>query len=99
MNKEIVITQLPNGVKVGEYEPGNSTNYKAIAVPWSLHKSMNWLGTIREGWLIVSCMASQRAYLFPYPAYLPDFLIQEHLGGSDGDYPHFGDLVRKLVVG
>jgi len=97
MEKEIIITTLPNGTKIGEYEPGNGTNYKAIAVPWNLGKSMNSLGCVVDGWLVVSCMASRKAYLFQADGPLVNRYIQEKLGGYEGDYPYFGNLIRRLI--
>ena len=83
---------------IGEYEPGNGTRYTAIAVPWRAtpDQVMGSLGFVSDGWLVVSGN-SGRAYLFQRGGYLVDNTIQEHLGGFDGDYPYFGDLVRRLL--
>ena len=83
---------------IGEYEPGNGTRYTAIAIPWRAtpDQVMGQLGFVSDGWLVVSGN-SGRAYLFQRHGYLVDDHIQEHLGGYPGDYPYFGDLVRRLV--
>lgn len=86
------------GAFIGEYEPGNGTRYTAVAVPWQAtpDQVMGRLGFVSDGWLVVSGN-SGRAYLFQRHGFLADNHIQEHLGGYDGDYPFFGDLVRRLV--
>ena len=81
---------------IGEYEPGNGTSYTAVAVRWRVDVVMGAMGYINDGWLVVSGN-SGKAYLFQYKGTLLDEYIQEHLGGFAGDYPYFGDLIRKLV--
>lgn len=97
MGNEIKIT-YDKQIRIGEYEPGNGTRYTTVAIPWHDHESliMGCLGTVSNGWLVVSGNTG-KAYLFQREGFLLDTYIQEHLGGSFGDYPHFGDLVRKLV--
>jgi len=93
----IRITELNEHILVGEYEPGNGTNYKAIAVRWPSDASFNYLGSIySEGWLVVNCN-TRLAYLFQEQGVLVDKYIRETLGGTEEDYPYFGDLVRKLI--
>jgi len=93
----IRMIELNEHILVGEYEPGNGTNYKAIAVRWPSDASFNCLGTINPGgWLIVNCN-NGLAYLFKEKGLLADWYIQEKLGGTKEDYPYFGDLVRKLI--
>jgi len=89
---------LRGNMYIGEYEPGNGTRYTAIAIPWQADPSqvMGALGFVSDGWLVVSGN-SACAYLFQRDGYLVDNHIQDHLGGYDGDYPYFGDLVRALV--
>ena len=84
--------------RIGEYEPGNGTRYTAVAVPWRAGSTqvMGSMGFVTKGWLVVSGN-SARAYLFQEGGYLVDDTIQEHLGGYDGDYPYFGDLIRALT--
>ena len=83
---------------IGEYEPGNGTRYTAVAVPWRAtpSKTMGKLGFVSDGWLVVSGN-SARAYLFQRAGPLTDDYIRKHLGGYPGDYPYFGDLVRRLI--
>jgi len=80
----------------GHYEPGNGTSYRAIAVRWRDAEYQQHLGTISDGWLVVSCNTG-RAYLFQAHEPLADNYIREHLGGLPGDYPHFGNLIRRLI--
>lgn len=97
--KPISITEAPLGclMRIGEYEPGNGTSYKAIAIKFPFDSSFNALGSISlGGWLVVNCN-TQLAYLFKEKGYLHDSYIQEKLGGLRGDYPWFGDLIRKLL--
>lgn len=95
--KPITITENEAGVRVGEYEPGNGTNYKAIAVPWGPEeRSMNALGWIRTGWLVVSCN-NALAYLLQEHGYLADDYVRDKLGGVRDDYPYMGDLIRALI--
>ena len=83
---------------VGQYEPGNGTRYTAVAIRWrsSPDLVMGRIGVVSDGWLLVSGN-SGRAYLFQRYGPLVDDYIQDHLGGSAGDYPYFGDLVRALI--
>lgn len=94
--KEPLIIESIGGLRVGEFEPGNATRYTAVAVRWQVHKTMGAMGYIEDGWLVVSGN-SGRAYLFQKRGILLDEYIQEHLGGFNGDYPYFGDLIRKLI--
>lgn len=96
--KPITITEAPLGclMRIGEYEPGNGMNYKAIAVKFPFHSNFNALGRISTGWLVVNCNTGL-AYLFQEKGFLVDDSIQEKLGGLNADYPYFGDLVRKLI--
>ena len=84
--------------RIGEYEPGNGTRYTAVAVPWHAAPTqvMGALGYVTSGWLVVSGN-SARAYLFQEGGFLLDVAIQQHLGGYEGDYPYFGDLIRALT--
>ncbi len=84
------------GGRIGEYEPGNGTRYTAVAVRWRFDGLMGRMGCVEDGWLVVSGN-SGKAYLFQHSGTLLDEYIQKHLGGFAGDYPFFGDLVRKLV--
>jgi len=93
--KPITITQAGN-FKVGEYEPGNGTNYKAMAAEWSSNQYMKTLGRVTSGWLVVSCNTGS-AYLFQEKGLLTDTFIREKLGGFSDDYPYFGDLIRRLI--
>lgn len=93
--KAIVITER-GSVRVGEYEPGNGTRYTAIAVRWQVAKLMGALGYVSDGWLVISGNSGE-AYLLQLYGWLEDAYIQEHLGGYAGDYPYFGDLIRRLV--
>jgi hypothetical protein len=93
----IKIIELNKHILVGEYNPGNGTNYKAIAVKWPSGANFNYLGCIYpEGWLVINCNTCL-AYLFQRKKMLADPYIQEKLGGAKEDYPYFGDLVRKLI--
>lgn len=94
--QRIFIREARGGVRLGHYEPGNGTSYRAIAVPWADEEYQQALGTVSDGWLVVSCN-SARAYLFQRGGFLLDEYIADHLGGGSGDYPHFGDLVRALL--
>lgn len=106
MKKEISITELltrtqsiltTGNILIGEYEPGNGINYKAIAIRWPSEENFNALGSIYvPGWLVVNCN-TQLSYLFQSKKVLVDDYIQEKLGGLNSDYPYFGDLVRKLI--
>ena len=87
---------LRRRVRIGEYEPGNGTRYTAVAVRWRFDVVMGAMGYVDDGWLVVSGN-SGKAYLFQHTGTLLDEYIQEHLGGFNGDYPYFGDLVRKLI--
>ncbi len=93
---DINIKRHDNGVHTGHYEPGNATSYRAIAVPWHNAEYQQFLGSVSDGWLVVSCNTG-RAYLFQEKGILLDEYIQEHLGGYRSDYPHFGDLIRTLI--
>lgn len=90
------IHYLPHGIRLGEYEPGNGTNYKVVAIPWNHDISLSSLGRVSQGWLVINCN-TQRASLFQKEGILVDVYIQEKLGGFPGDYPHFGDLVRHIL--
>jgi len=90
------IKELDNGIRIGEYEPGNGTRYVAIAVPWHYDGSMNCLGRVADGWLVVNCM-NGLSYLFQKEGYLDDSYIKEKLGGFEGDYPYLGDVVRFVL--
>ena len=81
---------------IGEYEPGNGTRYTAVAARWQHDVVMGVMGRVSDGWLVVSGNTG-KAYLFQHKGMLTDEYIQEHLGGFSGDYPYFGDLIRKLV--
>jgi len=83
-------------IRLGEYEPGNGTNYKAVACRWNYAGYMNALGRVSDGWLVINCN-NQKAYLFQKEDYFADDYIQEKLGGFPRDYPFFGDLVRELI--
>jgi len=82
--------------RIGEYEPGNGTNYKAIAIKWSSNQYMKALGRVTFGWLVVNCN-TRLAHLFQEKGLLTDDYIQEKLGGLDNDYPYFGNLIRRLI--
>jgi len=82
--------------RIGEYEPGNGTNYKAILTRWLSSWNVNALGKVTFGWLVVNCN-TKLAYLFQEKGLLTDDFIQEKLGGSADDYPYFGDLIRRLT--
>ena len=90
------VTLRPGGVYIGDYVPGNGTRYTAVAVRWQFFVSLGVMGCVPDGWLVVSGN-SGKAYLFQAKGPLMDEYIQEHLGGFAGDYPYFGDLIRKLV--
>ncbi len=91
------IKVLENGVRLGHYEPGNGTSYRVIAVPGDFGEQQS-LGYVEgQGWVVISCMGNRRAYLFQEGDYLSDDYISEKLGGYDGDYPFFGDLVRAII--
>jgi len=96
---DIQITKVSMGdelIRIGEYEPGNGTCYKVIAVPWHYAGCMNALGRVTGGWLVVNCN-NRKAYLFQKEPYLIDSYIREKLGGFHDDYPFLGDLVRKIL--
>ena len=94
---DITISSLSKNILIGEYNPGNGTNYKAIGVRWISEKNFNALGSIRlGGWLVVNCN-NGRAHLFQGRGLLVDDYIQEKLGGLREDYPYFGDLIRTLI--
>ncbi|TET24092.1 MAG: hypothetical protein E3J76_03615 [Candidatus Aminicenantes bacterium] len=82
--------------RFGEYEPGNGTNYKAIMTRWLSGQDLKVLGKVTFGWLVVNCNTGL-AHLFQEKGLLTDDYIQEKLGGLDGDYPYFGDLIRRLI--
>jgi hypothetical protein len=97
MNKEIEIRHLQPGVTMGHYEPDNGTSYRAIAISWNSEVYLQGLGCISaEGYLVVNCL-NCKAYLFQKNGFLVDSYIQEKLGLSQGDYPYFGDLIRRLL--
>ncbi len=83
---------------IGEYEPGNGTRYTAIAVPWITNADlmMGTLGSVADGWLVVSGNQG-RAALFQKYGTLVDHYIMEKLGSGPDDYPYFGDLIRALI--
>lgn len=85
-------------LRQGVYEPGNGTRYTAIAVPIGGEVCMGVLGSVTDGWLVVSGN-SGKAYLFQggqQPLY--DDYVRKHLGGLEGDYPFMGDLMRELIA-
>lgn len=84
--------------RFGEYEPGNGTRYTAMAIRVVGKVSFGSLGSVTNGWLVVNGF-NGKAYLFQASQVQPlaDEYIQEKLGGLEGDYPYFGDLVRKLL--
>ncbi len=95
----IEIRNLSEHVRLGHYEPGNGTSYRVIAIRGNFGEQQS-LGYVEgEGWVVVSCMGHRQAYLFRGMEgdYLSDDYIQEKLGGSAGDYPYFGDLVRAII--
>lgn len=105
--KDIIIRKLENGILVGEYEPGNGTNYKAIAVEFPSEDNFNYLGAIRSpGWLVVNCN-NGKSWLFQKQGYLADRYVQEKLGSKgkkfkeflerEKDYLYLGSLVRRLI--
>ena len=55
--KPITITEAPHGclMRIGEYEPGNGTSYKAIVVKFPFNSSFNVMGRVSDGWLVVNC--------------------------------------------
>ena len=94
---KLTITWLGRvNARFAEYQPGNGTHYRAIAIPWHGSVYCGALGRISEGWLVINCN-TRLAYLFGKDGLLVDRYIQEKLGGMDGDYPYFGDLVRILT--
>ena len=95
--RAIRVSEHDNGLRLGHYEPGNGTSYRAIAVPWNIDEYQQALGTVSDGWLVVSCNTA-RAYLFQRGGFLLDEYIAKHLGGGEGDYPHLGDVVRTLLA-
>ena len=96
--KEITVTVMPRGnVLIGEYEPGNGTSYKAIAMRWQSAANFKMLGRIAPGgWLVINCN-TRLSHLFQVSRMLTDRYIREKLGGLEGDYPYFGDLIRRLI--
>ena len=95
--KNMEITQLNKNILTGEYNPGNGTNYKVIAIRWPSGANFNRLGSINPGgWLVVNCK-NGLAHLFQEKGLLADSYIQEKIGGLPEDYPYFGDLVRELI--
>jgi len=87
----------PDNILIGEYEPGNGTSYKAIAIRWESEANFNELGEIRApGWLVINCN-TRLSHLFQGKGTLVDSYIREKLGGRREDYPYFGDLVRRLM--
>lgn len=96
---DIVVKMRPGDrILTGIYEPGNGTRYMAMAVQIWGRYSLGALGAITDGWLVVNGN-NGRAYLFQGDEKQPlkDIYIREKLGGRDDDYPHLGDLVRKLT--
>ena len=90
---------LSGSTYIGEYEPGNGTRYTAVAIPWRAtpDQVMGKLGFVSDGWLVVSGN-SGCAYLFQRDGgILTDSYIMRLLGGVSGDYPYFGDLIRRLI--
>lgn len=99
MTTDIVVKQRTRDHKVltGTYEPGNGTRYLAMAIQIWGRYSLGALGAITDGWLVINGN-NGRAYLFQgNDQPLMDSYIKKHLGGHDSDYPHLGDLVRKLI--
>lgn len=96
--KPITITEAPLGclMRIGEYEPGNGTSYKAIAVKFPFNSNFKMMGRVSDGWLVVNCNIA-RSHLFQREGLLFDKYIREKLGGGPDDFPYFGDLIRKLI--
>lgn len=95
---EVTTIEGVEEIRIGFYEPGNETSYKAIAVPFHYDddRHLNALGRISVGWLVINCN-TRLAYLFRRRGLLHDDYIMEKLGGTKEDYPYFGDLVRRLI--
>ena len=92
---EIKVRQLGEGM-IAEMNAAG-TNYKVIAFPWWDGAGFNLMGSVSPGgWLVINCNTG-RAALFQRNGYLANGYIQKHLGGFDGDYPYFGDLVRAVI--
>lgn len=97
MAKEITLSVIPYNILIGECEPGNGINYKAIAVKWTSGENFNVLGAIHApGWLVINCN-TRLSHLFQSKGPLVDDYIKGKLGGKKEDYPYFGDLVRALI--
>lgn len=93
----VAIVSPSGSIRVGEYNPENGTNYKAVAISWPSEEDFNALGSIdAPGWLVINCN-TKLSHLFRAKGLLTNSYIKEKLGGSKGDYPYFGDLVRKLI--
>lgn len=92
---DIIIHEVGD-MRIGEYAPGNGTQYTAVAVPWAFDGPMGTMGWVEDGWLVVAGNTT-RAYLLQKRGHLVDHYIQGKFGLSEVDYPYFGDLIRKLV--
>jgi len=93
---QLMIRTFDDGGRLGRYIPGNGTEYWAAALPWKSRENVGALGSVDDGWLVVSGL-TKKAALMAKEGYVVDSYVQEKLGGLDGDYPFFGILVRALV--
>jgi len=90
------IEVMDDGMRVGEYVPGNGIRYTAVAMPWVVEKHMGALGHVEDGWLVVYGNKAT-AHLFQATGYLADRYIAEKLKVDERDFPWAGDLIRALV--
>lgn len=88
-----------DGYIYGKYEPGNGTSYQAIAVRIKGTVSCGWLGTVTDGWLVVSGMASCRGYLVPRGGFLHPSWVAEHFDLHGEDAYMFTELLRVMLEG
>ena len=81
----------------GKYEPGNGTRYTAVAISTNGYLSLGWLGSVEDGWIIASGMASQKAYLITKHEYLhPDYVGEKFdLRGEDAEM--FTELLKAML--
>ena len=95
--KKPEIQLLPNGVRIGIYEPSNSTRYSAIAVPMIGHVNCGWLGSVTNGWLVVSGMSNTRGYFMAKKGPIHISIAQEKFGLHGIDAECFTILLRSLL--
>lgn len=80
----------------GSYEPGNSTRYTAVAIPTDGYLCLGWLGSIDDGWIVVSGMANKKAHLLDSSCLYPRYIAEKFdLHGPDAEM--FTELLKAMI--